>query len=412
MVFVSGPCTQKLNKAGNFSPAAGSAGGVRELRRSAAENTRRAGLKRHAPRFLGAAGVAAILLGTCWGCGPAPQSGPPSVVVYTSVDDVFARQILGRFEGDTGIAVKLLTDTEAGKTTGFLRRLQREAAQPRCDLWWSSEVFGTIELARDGASNAAGPEPESRRAGTATATLAPTTGLFEPYDSPAAADIPPAWKDARHRWTGLAARARVLAFNTSRLSPAELPRTWHELAEPRWASRLAIANPQFGTTRGHVAALYAAWGPEKTRAFLQALRDNGTQIADGNGHAVRLVASGAADLCATDTDDVWSAQARGAPLDLVYPRLTPHGPIVWIPCSVALVHGGPNPQAARKLFDYLVSADAERMLAESDSRNVPVRPALRKELKTAEPWPEPLDYARIAKVLEPATEMSREILTR
>ncbi len=237
-------------------------------------------------------------------------------------------------------------------------------------------------------------------------------GLFEPYASPAAADIPPAWKDPDQRWTGLAARARVLAFNTTRLSADQLPRTWRELSDPRWAARLAIANPQFGTTRGHVAAMYAAWGPEETRAFLQGLRDAGTQIADGNAHAVRLVASGAADLCATDTDDVWAAQARGEPIGLVHPRLTPDGPIVWIPCSVAMVRGGPNPAAARKLFDYLVSADVERLLARSDSRNVPVRPALCTELNLPPPWPEPLDYARIAAMIEPATDLSREILLR
>ena len=45
------------------------------------------------------------------------------VVVYTSVDDVFARPIAEKFEQETGIKVKLVTDTEETKSTVLLTRL-------------------------------------------------------------------------------------------------------------------------------------------------------------------------------------------------------------------------------------------------------------------------------------------------
>ena len=343
---------------------------------------------RSAPSRLLAATIVALLSGAPFGCSR-PSAAPPAqatVVVYTSVDERFALEIVALFEQQSGIRVDLLPDTEAGKTTGFLRRLQREASRPRCDVWWSSEVFGTIELAR--------------------------AGVLEPYESPAAADIPAAWKDPQRRWTALAARARVLAFNTGALTSDEVPTVWSELAKPNWASRLVIANPQFGTTRGHLAAMLASWGPEPTYKFLQGLHDGGAQIADGNSHAVRLVASGAADLCMTDTDDVWVAQDRGDTIDLVYPRLTPDGPIVWIPCSVARVSGGPNPESAKKLIDFLVSAEVERALARSDSRNVPVRPALRAELALDGPAPEALEFDRVADALPDAMRMAADILLR
>ena len=318
-----------------------------------------------------------------------PESSTPetaTVVVYTSIDEYFARGLLIQFEKETGIHVQILTDTEAGKTTGFLRRLRRESERPRCDVWWSSEVFGTIELAR--------------------------RGILEPYESPSAADIPLAWKDPRQRWTALAARARVLAFNTERLTREQMPKTWRELANPAWAGRLALANPQFGTTRGHIGAMFASWGRDETTNFLQALHDYGTQIADGNAHAVRLVVSGSADLCATDTDDVWAAQRRGEPIDLVYPRLTPDEPVVWIPCSVARVRGGPNERAAHKLIDFLVSSRVEQALAESDSGNVPVRPKLRKKLSITGPQPTPPPFDRITDLLDSATSLARDILLR
>lgn len=331
--------------------------------------------------------AAACLAGACFlfmtGCDRKREA--QTVVVYTSVDEEFARQVLAGFEAASGIHVHPLYDTEAGKTTGLVRRLAREAVAPRCDVWWSSEILGTIELAR--------------------------AGVLEAYESPAAADLPAEWRDSARRFTAVAARARVLAFHTQRVRRDELPRTWRELATSEWCRRLAIANPGFGTTRGHIAAMFAFWDDEPARAFLTTLRESRAQLADGNSHAVRLVADGSADLCMTDTDDVWTAQRRGLPIDLVYPRLDAEHPPLWIPCSVALVRGGPHAEAGRRLVDHLVSAAAERALAQSDSRNVPLRPALRAELGIAD-TPLPLDFERIADALPRATVAVSEILLR
>lgn len=321
-----------------------------------------------------------------WAAGCSPNSPSEStVVVYTSIDQPFAEAILADFTAITGIKVNVAFDTEAGKTTGFLRRLVRERENPRCDVWWSSECFGTIELAR--------------------------AGVFDAYDSPLAGDIPAEWKDAQHLWTGIAARARVLAFDPSRTDVATLPKSWVDLCDARWAAQTALANPQFGTTRGHFAALYASAGPEKFTALMQSLRDSKTRIADGNSHSVRLVTSKQVDLGWTDTDDVLVARGKGASIDMVYPTLTPDGEPMWIPCTVALVKGAPSLARAKKLVDFLVSTSAERALAVSDSKNVPVRAELRRELEMDDPpLPVPPPFERIADALEPAMKTAREML--
>jgi iron(III) transport system substrate-binding protein len=314
------------------------------------------------------------------------RASPPTVVVYTSVDQQFAQQVLDQFEQQSGVRVAAVFDSEAGKTTGLVQRLAAEAERPRCDVWWSSEVVGTIELAR--------------------------RDVLAAYGSPAAADIPAEWCDPQHRWTGVAARARVLAFDMRLLKAADLPRTWLELGDPRWARRLAIANPQFGTTRGHFALLWAHHGPAEATRLFQAFRDGGAQIADGNSHAVRLVAAGTAALGMTDTDDVWVAQGRGEAVGLVYPALAPDGPPIWIPCTIALVRGGPNGAAGRRLIDFLVSAEAERLLAASDSRNVPIRAAVRAAVGYAGPAPEPAAFEAGADALPAAMQAARDILLR
>lgn len=305
------------------------------------------------------------------------------------MDQPFAQGLLQDFTQRTGIRVQAVFDTEAGKTTGLARRLFQERSHPRCDVWWSGEVFATIQLAE--------------------------AGMLEAYSPATAADIPSEWKDPQGRWTGCAARARVLAYHTRRARPEKPPETWNEIAGwPRERlARFALANPQFGTTRGHVAALFAYWGEASATDFLRRLHESGAPLADGNSHAVRMLESGAADWCMTDTDDVWVAQARGAPIDLCYPGIDRETPALWIPCTVALVAGAPNPAGGRSLVDFLASAEAERALAASNSRNVPVRAETRRSLSPA-PDPEPVavDYQRVSGQVDAAMRAVRELLLR
>lgn len=325
-----------------------------------------------------------VALTTLFGCSREPA--PPTVVIYTSVDQVFAEEVLSAFSAKTGIRVLPRFDSEAGKTTGFLHQLRREAATPRCDVWWSSEAFGTIELARE--------------------------DLFESYAPVSATDIPREWRDPQDRWIGYAARARVIAFNPERVRKDELPPTWEGYAASRWAGRLALANPQFGTTRGHIAALFAAWGDQRGRSFLEALRVGGARIADGNSHSVRMVANGEADVGWTDSDDVWVTQRHGSLIESIYPAIDVGGASLWIPCTVAIVRGAPHGEMARKLADFLVSAEAERLLAKSDSRNVPVREALRNELGLNGTAPVAPNFDAIADALPGAMRAAQEILLR
>jgi len=336
--------------------------------------------------------LAALLSAICpaAGCKPASDAAaeaPKTVTVYCSVDEAFARTVLERYERQSGIRPQIVFDSEAGKTTGLVRRIVAEARSggTGADVFWSSELFNTIALAR--------------------------LGVLEPYDSPAASDIPPRYRDTDHLWTALAARGRVITFNPAKLAAAALPTRWDQLAEPKFAAMTTIANPLFGTTRGHVAAMFALWGPERAAAFLTNLRDGGLLLSDGNSSAVRAVIADRAKIAATDTDDVWVAQLSGASLDLRYLDMGDGGTLM-IPCSVAIIKKCRHGDSARELVDFLVSEEVERLLAESDSRNVPVRPALREQLGMAWPPETHVAFDAIADALEESERAVREILIR
>jgi iron(III) transport system substrate-binding protein len=105
------------------------------------------------------------------------------------------------------------------------------------------------------------------------------------------------------------------------------------------------------------------------------------------------------------------AQRSGADVDLIYPDMGGGGTLL-MPCSVAIIKGGPNVVEARRLVDFLVSAQVERMLAQSASRNVPVREDLREELNIEWPLESKVSYDEVADAMPEAVAAVREILLK
>lgn len=286
--------------------------------------------------------LACLVLGIALpGCAP----GTREVVVYTSVDQVFSEPVFRAFEQQSGVRVRAVFDTEETKSTGVVNRLIAEASSPQADVFWSGDPVRPVVLLR--------------------------RGLVQPYVSAQAAGLPLGLKAADGSWTGVAARARVLLVNRRRVRDAEWPTSIRDLADPRFKGRAAIANPLFGTTTMHVAALFSVWGEAQARAFLDAVKANGVRIASSNGEVKRLVVAGEVDVGLTDTDDANEALKEGAPVDVVYPDAESFGTLV-MPTAVVLMRGAPHPETGQRLVDYLLSAETETRMAEAGA-HMPLR---------------------------------------
>ena len=200
-------------------------------------------------------------------------------------------------------------------------------------------------------------------------------GVLEKSVPANAGGIPAAFKDANGFWTGFAARARVLAWNTKKINRAELPKTISDLTDARWKGRVGMAKPLFGSTATHAGALWALWGESRAQDFFKNLKANGVVIFDGNMTAARAVADGEIALCLTDSDDVNLLRSEGRPIDCV---LLDHngGGALLIPNAVSMVKGCPHPREAGRLIEYLLSPEVEAALAASASAQIPLRPGV------------------------------------
>ena len=265
------------------------------------------------------------------------------LVVYCAHDAVYSQKILDLFQQRTGIRLAVKFDTEATKSLGLTELLLSEKDAPRCDVFWNNEVLGTMDLA--------------------------SKGVLDAYKGPGYERIPAAFKDPDGRWAGFGARVRLYIINTDKLqaTPEAVER-----ALSGDLSRVAVAQPIFGTTLTHYSVLWHVWGADRLKAWRADWLRRGVREVAGNAQVKNLVAEGVCDLGWTDTDDYFEALGQGKHVAALPVRVD--GRTICIPNTAAVIKGARHPEEARRLVDFLLSAEVETALANSDARQVPLGP--------------------------------------
>jgi len=272
-----------------------------------------------------------------------------TVVVYTSVDQVYSEPVFKDFEKETGIRVMPVYDVEAAKTTGLVNRLIAEKARPQADVFWSGEFSQTIVLKNK--------------------------SVLAQYRSPSSGDIPAQFKDTDGYWTGFGGRARIFIVNTDLLTASQYPHSIYDMLDDRYPGKtVSIAYPMFGTTATQAAALYSYLGKDKAREFFTLLNNRTVRVVDGNSVVRDLVADGQIAYGLTDTDDACGAIVSGKNVTIIIPDQGEGemGTLV-IPNTVALIAGAPRPAEAKIFMDYLLDRKQESAMVTSGWIQIPVR---------------------------------------
>jgi iron(III) transport system substrate-binding protein len=283
----------------------------------------------------------------------------PSVVVYTSQDQVYSEPIFHEFTRRTGIRVRAVFDSEAVKTVGLANRLLAERRNPQCDVFWNNELLRTYQLA--------------------------------------AADV---FRE-ENGWKEFGYRSRRIVFNTDRLQPEQAPSLLMDLTNSFWRGRIALAYPLFGTTATHFLALRQAWGEERWLEWIQGLQANQPMVVDGNSVVVRMVGKGEAWVGLTDSDDIAAAQREGMPVAAA--PITEDS--LLIPNTVGVIRGAPNPDAAEQMFQFLQRRDIIEMLVEE--KGIEGHSPKEVQVSTLQP-----DYAALADELEHGTKLLKQLFLR
>lgn len=260
---------------------------------------------------------------------PALAQDTGSVVVYTSNNQQSVQAI-------TDVARRRLPGMRFSFVTGgssvLLRRMEAEVNRPQADIFWSSSAN----------------------------TLGAFRQLFESYRSPEAASIPGDLAEPSNLWTASNVHVVVLMVNRNQLGGLREPTTWTDLLDPRWKSKLIIADPNNSST-----AYTILWGVRQM-AGADALRRLAANVVVTSAAptVLRSVGQGEYPVGLTFESNAYAYVAGGQrEIKLVYPS----DGTFTSPEFLVLAKNAPN-AAARRAFDHIVSKDVQIALLENAFR--------------------------------------------
>jgi ABC-type Fe3+ transport system substrate-binding protein len=106
----------------------------------------------------------------------------------------------------------------------------------------------------------------------------------------------------------------IVAYRTDRLKKEELPKTWEDLTNPKWAGRFAVAN--VGYPFNYFLSL-PGWNEQKVLNLVRAIRDNRAVFVKGSPGAAAALQSGEVSLAINSVGNIEELKAKGIPVDWV-----------------------------------------------------------------------------------------------
>jgi len=308
----------------------------------------------------------ALVLGVS-ACG----SSGPSITVYSGQHAQTTAALVAQFEKETHISVNVRNNDESVLAS----QIDAEGSNSPADVVYT-ENSPALEYLHE----------RRRLIPLPSSTLAATPAR---YDSPDG------------DWVGVSARVSVLVYNTRLLTPAQLPTSVLDLAQPRFRGKLALA-PSETDFQPIVTAVARAYGRAAALRWLEGLKANASgHIYSDNEATTDEINRGNAAIGIID-QYYWyrqRAQIGASAVHSAIAFLAPRDAGYVIDISGAGVLASSSHQAnAERFVAFLVSAEGQRLIARSDSFEYPIAAGVtygpgQKPLAALQP--DPIDLAAL-----------------
>ena len=172
--------------------------------------------------------------------------------------------------------------------------------------------------------------------------------------APSIKDIPAGIVPAHGHYVPTRLSLYVLAYNTQRVKPGDVPDTYEQLLDPKWTGRFAVEAADVAW----FAAVAKAMGEAKGVAFFRKLATMKPGIRSGHTLMAELVAAGEIDMALdAHVQGVARLKDKGAPIE--WKALQP---AFGQPSSVGVAARAPHPNAALLFADFILSREGQEII--------------------------------------------------
>lgn len=185
----------------------------------------------------------------------------------------------------------------------------------------------------------------------------PKQATLAKYLTPTFQQFAPAHRDPGGTWVSLYGAIATIGWNTRMIKPAEAPKDWKNLLEPRWKGKqIGLPAEAYQWYGGMIAYM----GDKAGRGFMQALAEQDPQTQQGYTNTSNLLVAGEFPLAVIRAHRIELARANGAPVDWSAEA----NPIVYSIHPIGILDKAPHPNAARLFYDFLASAEGQTLFTE------------------------------------------------
>jgi iron(III) transport system substrate-binding protein len=257
-----------------------------------------------------------------------------SLTLYNAQHEQVVAALAKDFESESGIPVKIRN----GEGPALAAQLLAEGSASPADVYFTEN------------------SPELM--------LLDEKGLLAKTSPSTLAVIPARYNSPNGDWVGVLARENVLAYNTTKVTAAQLPASLMDLAKPEWKGKVGIA-PSDGDFLPVVSAVIAMKGEANALQWLKGLKTN-AQIFDDDEGVVAAVNRGG--VATGVINNYYWARLHVQLGDSATRSAIYHfgngdvGALVNV-SGAAVLKSSTNQDAAQKFLAYLVSERAQKLMA-------------------------------------------------
>ena len=285
----------------------------------------------------------AVAAGTLTACGGG--GGANRLTVYNGQHPQTTQALVNAFERQTGIDVQVRNDDE----DVLANQIVEEAGGSPADVIYTENSPALQFLAGK--------------------------NLLAPTSAPTLAAVPARYDSPQGDWVGVSARVSTLVYNSSELSPAQLPRSVMDLAQPRWKGKLGLA-PGETDFQPIVTSIALAHGQAAALAWLKSVKANAEGRVYPNNEALTAAVNKGQAAISVINHYYWyrqRAEVGAGAMHSAVAFFAAGDPGYLLDVSgAAVLRSSRHQAAAQKFLAFLVGRTGQEIIAQSQSYEYPL----------------------------------------